>query len=280
MKISILIPTYNRRDMVCGAIRKILSLTPRAFHEIVVSDNHSTDGTEAALRREFGDKIIYTRPTQPVPPYQNWRHAFQQASGTHVHFHWSDDWLEDNFYAHAQARHEQTGANVVVTSVRVCFKDGFNPIYYSQESDRRLSPKKALRRFLLEEGRCLPRSPMAYILPAEAVREFWFESLPPMDRHDPLQLAIGPDALLVAGCLLREKVSLEILPGPDVCFRNHAESISVTNEELLVLYGHCYRYFAERYELGKISEVLAEKCGRGSRRISWSKKLLGLISPR
>jgi len=77
--------------MVREAIRKIFSFQPCAFHELIVSDNHSTDGTEKALFEEFGNKIIFTRPGNSAPPYQNWRHAYEQASGTHVHFHWSDD---------------------------------------------------------------------------------------------------------------------------------------------------------------------------------------------
>lgn len=277
MKISVLIPTYNRRAMVGEAIRKIFSFQPRAFYEVIVSDNHSTDGTEKALFEEFGAKITFTRPEIPVPPYQNWRHAYGQASGTHVHFHWSDDWLEENFYEHARIRQQQTGSNCFMTSVRVVHMDGFNPVFYSQEGRRHLSPKKALHRLFLEEGVGLPRSPMAYLLPREGLRELWWDSIPALHGHDPMKLAIGPDALLVAGALLKEKTRLEILPGPDVCFRHHAESISVQNERLLGLYHHCYLFFARQHGLHELELALLTGGGKPPPRDTWFRRLRRLF---
>jgi len=97
---------------------------------------------------------------------------------------------------------------------------------------------------------------MAYILPIESLREAWFQSIPAKDGHDPIQLAIGPDALLVASALMQAKGKLDILPGPDVAFRNHADCISVKNSDLLDLYGHCYLFFARRYGLRDIEESL------------------------
>jgi glycosyltransferase involved in cell wall biosynthesis len=278
MKISVLIPTYNRKSMVTEALRKIFSFQPRAYHEVIVSDNHSTDGTEKALFQEFGKQILFTQPEEHVSAYKNWRHAYLQATGTHIHFHWSDDWLEDNLYEHARERHEKTGANVFVTSVRVVFEDGFNPVYYSQGSDRNLSSRKALRRLLLSEGRDLPRSPMAYILPHKSLREAWFQSIPAKDGHDPIQLAIGPDALLVATALMHQRGRLEILPGPEVAFRNHADSISVKNSDLLDLYGHCFLFFARRYALRDIEESLISAASRlPTKSKSWSSRLRSLF---
>ena len=269
MKISILIPTHNRRVMVGEAIRKIFSLEPRAFHEVIVSDNHSTDGTEKALFEEFGNKIVFTQPKTPVTAYQNWRHSYDQASGTHVHFHWSDDWLGGNFYAHARLRQEQTGSNFFMTSARVVHEDGFNPVFYSQGGSRRLAPPKALRRLFLEEGGELPRSPMAYLFPRDGLRESWWDSIPSVNGHDPLKLAIGPDALLIAGALLKEKTGLEILPGPDVCFRHHAGSISVQNERLLGLYQHCYLFFARQHRLRELELALLAGGSKPPPRDSW-----------
>lgn len=273
MKISVLIPTYNRRAMVGEAVRKIFSFQARAFYEVIVSDNHSTDGTEKALFEEFGAKITFTRPETPVPPYQNWRHAYRQAAGTHVHFHWSDDWLEENFYEHARIRHEQTGSSCYMTPVRVVHEDGFSPVFYSQGGSRRLAPAKALRRLFLEEGGVLPRSPMAYLLPREGLQESWWDSIPSVNGHDPLELAIGPDALLIAGALMKEKGSLEILSGPDVCFRHHAESISVQNERLLGLYQHCYLFFARHHGLRELEEALRAKGGQPPPRDSWLRRI-------
>jgi glycosyltransferase involved in cell wall biosynthesis len=58
--VSAIIPTYNRRELVIRAIRSALAQT-REVGEIIVIDDGSTDGTDAALKAEFGDRIISVR---------------------------------------------------------------------------------------------------------------------------------------------------------------------------------------------------------------------------
>jgi GT2 family glycosyltransferase len=50
-RISIVVLTYNRRDEVIANLRLMIATEPQA--PIIVVDNHSTDGTAAALRRHF-----------------------------------------------------------------------------------------------------------------------------------------------------------------------------------------------------------------------------------
>ncbi|HOX72158.1 MAG TPA: glycosyltransferase [Dokdonella sp.] len=59
-EISAIIPTYNRRDLVIRAIKSALAQT-RKVEEIIVIDDGSTDGTDAALKAAFGDRILYVR---------------------------------------------------------------------------------------------------------------------------------------------------------------------------------------------------------------------------
>ncbi|MGH8863054.1 MAG: glycosyltransferase family 2 protein [Burkholderiales bacterium] len=56
--ISVVIATFNRRDLVIGAIQSVLAQT-QPVDQVIVIDDGSTDGTETELRREFSDRIQY-----------------------------------------------------------------------------------------------------------------------------------------------------------------------------------------------------------------------------
>jgi len=57
--VSVVIPTYNRRDLLIRAIESVLAQSV-APAEIIIVDDGSTDGTEEALR-PLGSRIIYVR---------------------------------------------------------------------------------------------------------------------------------------------------------------------------------------------------------------------------
>ena len=56
--VSVIIPTYNRRDYVQEAIDSVLAQRYTNY-EIIVIDDGSTDGTGEALRARYGDRIRY-----------------------------------------------------------------------------------------------------------------------------------------------------------------------------------------------------------------------------
>ena len=57
---SVIIPTWNRRDLVVRAIDSVLAQT-RAVDEIIVVDDGSSDGTGDELARRYGERILYMR---------------------------------------------------------------------------------------------------------------------------------------------------------------------------------------------------------------------------
>lgn len=94
MKISALIPTYNRREFVSRAIQSILAQTA-PVDEIIVVDDGSTDGTAEEIKRRFGDSIrIIRQENQGVSSAR--RRAVLEAKGDWIAFLDSDDeWTPD-----------------------------------------------------------------------------------------------------------------------------------------------------------------------------------------
>jgi glycosyltransferase involved in cell wall biosynthesis len=63
LKLSFIIPTHNRAHCIGAAIRSVL--TQSCSDEILVVDDHSTDGTAGLLQRDFSDSPVFTvRPPQ------------------------------------------------------------------------------------------------------------------------------------------------------------------------------------------------------------------------
>lgn len=88
MKVSIIIPTYNRENYICQAIESALAQTIEDI-EIIVVDDGSTDGTKSKIKK-YQDKIryIYTENSGCA----NARNiGLKEAAGQYISFLDSDD---------------------------------------------------------------------------------------------------------------------------------------------------------------------------------------------
>ncbi len=93
--VSICIPVYNRERLVRQAIESALAQTYAAI-EIIVCDNHSTDGTFAVLQ-EYAARDSRVRAIQNAEnlgPVGNWKRCLDLAKGAFVKVLFSDDWLQ------------------------------------------------------------------------------------------------------------------------------------------------------------------------------------------
>ncbi|MBK8743116.1 MAG: glycosyltransferase family 2 protein [Betaproteobacteria bacterium] len=93
-RVSVIIPTYNRRDLVLNAIGSVLAQT-LPVDEIIVVDDGSGDGTADALQRHFGSRVLYVRQDNAgVAAARN--HGLAIARGDYLALLDSDDeWLPE-----------------------------------------------------------------------------------------------------------------------------------------------------------------------------------------
>lgn len=107
--ISVIIPAYNRRDLLPLTLKCLLSQSVPA-DEIIVVDDGSTDGT-AEIAEAFGDPVRVIRQQNKGPGAARNR-GFAESKGELIHFFDSDDIAVINKHAIQRDILEETGAEI------------------------------------------------------------------------------------------------------------------------------------------------------------------------
>lgn len=100
MKLSICIPTYNRKEKVLRQISRIipqLSNYDTTTVEVLVSDNCSKDGTSIAIKEQYAkDKLTLYTQNNNLGLVGNLYFLFEKAQGEYIWFLSDDDLVEDD----------------------------------------------------------------------------------------------------------------------------------------------------------------------------------------
>jgi glycosyltransferase involved in cell wall biosynthesis len=123
--VTIAIPTYNRAESYFpSALRSALSQTYSNI-EIVVSDNCSTDRTQA-LVGDIGDpRIRYFRHDPGIGQKNNYNFCFEQAKGSYVLLLHDDDVIDDDFVSSCMdGSGDSAEVGIVRTGMRTINADG------------------------------------------------------------------------------------------------------------------------------------------------------------
>jgi len=89
-KISVIIPTYNRANLIGKSIQSVLNQTYQDF-EIIVVDDSSTDSTEDVIKNLDDLRIIYIRHKENKGPSAARNTGIKVANGEYIAFQDSDD---------------------------------------------------------------------------------------------------------------------------------------------------------------------------------------------
>jgi glycosyltransferase involved in cell wall biosynthesis len=97
-KLSICIPTYNQVQFVAAAVESALAQRFDDF-EVVVSDNHCTDGTSELIGTMRDPRLRIVSPPEHVTVTENFNFCASQTEGEYLTFLSSDDILLPDFSA-------------------------------------------------------------------------------------------------------------------------------------------------------------------------------------
>jgi glycosyltransferase involved in cell wall biosynthesis len=95
-KVSIVIPTFNRKDFLARALESVLNQTYENY-EIIVVDDGSTDGTKEFIQENFNDpRLNYFYKENEGLPSKTRNFGITKCSGEYIAFLDSDDyWFKD-----------------------------------------------------------------------------------------------------------------------------------------------------------------------------------------
>lgn len=130
--ISVIIPTFNRKEKVVGAVESVLQQDYDNF-ELIVVDDGSTDGTKEYLEGEFKNIKVIRQENKGVSGARNL--GIKESKGEYIAFLDSDDrWLADKLSRQISYMQEKLGYDICHTE-EIWYRNGVrvNPMKKHQD---------------------------------------------------------------------------------------------------------------------------------------------------
>lgn len=97
-RVSVLVPSYNYGSQLRRCIDSVLAQRYPHF-ELVISDDASSDDSDAIVRSYADRRIVYERQPHNLGMVPNWRRCVELASGEYLLLLGADDYLKPNMLA-------------------------------------------------------------------------------------------------------------------------------------------------------------------------------------
>ncbi|MDQ6990979.1 MAG: glycosyltransferase family 2 protein [Mariprofundaceae bacterium] len=255
--VSIIIPVYNREDLIGETIESALSQTYPNI-EIIIVDNASTDSTwKKCQAYALQDKRVRIfRNDENIGPVRNWARCIDEATGYYGKILWSDDLIAPDFLEKTVpylANHNEVG--FVFTRVEVFSDEMDERVEHYDIGETGIYKSNQYIKGTLLEGSLYPTSPGCTVFRLKDLSRSLLIDVPNKVGSDFSKHAIGNDLLMLLltankyhnFAFVNEKLSF---------FRAHADSISTLSDEgkLPLHYDLVKAYFIENYRMELIKK--------------------------
>jgi len=195
--VSILIPVFNREELVITALESALSQTYPNY-EIILVDNCSTDKTFEVIREYARNdpRVRAFHNEENIGPVRNWKRCAEHSRGEFVKILFSDDWLEPDALerlVEPLLKHADVGFSY--SAVDIHHADGTVSRAYQLVDDRLLSSFEFLKAQVAGLFP-VPVSPGCAMFKREDVIEGLIEHIPNKFDLKCDQIGMGNDLML------------------------------------------------------------------------------------
>ncbi|MDB4197522.1 glycosyltransferase [Ascidiaceihabitans sp.] len=217
--VSIVIPTYNRADMLPMAIDSALAQTHDV--EVIVVNHGSTDNTDA-VAAAYGNRVRYIKRSEDFGPHFCWLDGVMHAGGDFVHLQFDDDWIEPTFIAECMAVITDTVGFAFTTANVVDENTGktLNTLF------EKYLPATGIYPIRKVEGRILRSliSPAAALYRKQILLDALYQGRLPLATSE--YHGVGPDCFVTLLSMLRYP-EVGHVKQPLATFRAHDGSITI-----------------------------------------------------
>ena len=124
MKVSVIVPTYNRAHMIAEAIDSVLNQTFKDF-ELIVVDNYSSDNTESVVKSYNDNRIRYFKNQNNGLVSINRNYGIEKSYGEYIAFLDDDDlWLPEKLEKQVELLDLNNGLGLVYSDSYVIDRNG------------------------------------------------------------------------------------------------------------------------------------------------------------
>ena len=194
--VSVLIPVYNREQLLGPCIQSALDQTVTDL-EIIIVDNASTDGTwEVCHQFASRDRRVRIfRNETNIGPILNWQRCFAEARGKYGKILFSDDLMYPTFLEKTLPYMDDPEVGFVFTMAEIGSQPGTGQPAYKWANGSKKLPGSHFVRDALFEG-IVPVSPGAALFRLNDLRKNLLLDVPSPTMNDFLSHGAGIDLLL------------------------------------------------------------------------------------
>lgn len=195
MKVSIIVPTFDREDTIERCLESALNQTYDDI-EVIVVDNCSQDRTVERCRQYSGDsRLKIYENNENVGPCRNWQRCIDMSSGDFIKFLFSDDVLSPDCIE-AQVNAFSRDVAFVVSPAKIYLNQSGQPtLFWTFPAGTTRVPVEQFIENSLFTSR-YPVTPVCALFRTEDVRSHFNASFDAPIGGDPSKHGIGPDLLL------------------------------------------------------------------------------------
>lgn len=146
--VSVIIPTYNRGDLIEYTINSVLNQSYQNF-EIIIMDDGSTDNTKSVVKRIKDERLIYKWQKNSGKPASARNSGLKLAKGEFIAFLDSDDiWFNKKLEIQIKEFKKNPDIHMLSTNV-VLFRKNYYEIFLNIKRNKKIPFKELIKKNII-----------------------------------------------------------------------------------------------------------------------------------